>query len=208
MEIEITSVFNSYLLYLYVDFLSGLIHWFGDTYLDYIPSYIKEILQSNSPDHHKYPTHFVSMSIYQFIFSSLVGSIVLFPFMFFINIKTRLIYALCAAIIIEITHHYNHVPINKYPTLFKYLSLLKIIQSRRHHHDHHLSPYINYCVFSSHVNFILDNLHFWRWLELLIFYITGYPPIIYPNISYQRQKWSTSNSKLILGLDPYKRIKA
>ena len=53
--------------------------------------------------------------------------------------------------------------------IIKSLQLYSIIQSRKQHAKHHFSPYAsNFCAITPFVNPILECIHFWRILELIL----------------------------------------
>lgn len=72
-------------------------------------------------------------------------------------------------------HKYAHM--RQVPEVIKWLQDRNIILSRREHGLHHSSPFEgNYCILTGVCNSFLDKIQFFRYLERIIFQITGNKP--------------------------------
>ena len=66
-------------------------------------------------------------------------------------------------------HKWSHLSAAKIPALVTILQKLRILQSPRHHLNHHKGDKnTHYCVITDFTNPVLDKLGFWRWLESLL----------------------------------------
>ena len=75
------------------------------------------------------------------------------------------------------------------PPDFAYnLQSIGILQTRKHHHQHHILatkydedgkpiPGIYYCVIGNLLNPVLHQINFWRYLEYVIYKVSGLEPM-------------------------------
>lgn len=147
------------------DFITGLFHWFEDTYGTISDSWISKYIWQPNISHHKNPSDitnntFINRNIIQFIIVGIFISISLF-FGFFC-------WQLCLVGILtglsnEI-HCWTHNKTNNW--LVQLLQDSCILQTKLHHSKHHLSPYTkNYCILTNWLNPALEKVKFWSRLE-------------------------------------------
>jgi hypothetical protein len=162
------------------DFLSGLFHWIEDTYLDYcidIPI-IKDISKGNEM-HHYFPRAILKNSYYQNIRVTTILTIFVFIIIYLskkeilFNYKYFFITLFIFSSISPLIHrlcHMRECEKNKY---ILYLQKFGILNSDEHHKIHHIKSDVNYCLNTSYINIILDNIYFWRIIEFIIYTIFG-----------------------------------
>lgn len=162
------------------DFVSGLYHWFADSYRT-TNSTVNAIFFDNFQLHHKQPSlickrplanvnwevnlpSFV-LTILQLYFGMTPQSIVCFPFLagfcFWISITNQ-------------AHRWAHQPQSKIPRIVKILQQNGVILSPQHHHRHHRESHLeDYCITSGICNPLLQRLNLWRRLELVVYRFLG-----------------------------------
>lgn len=73
-------------------------------------------------------------------------------------------------------HKYSHM--KKVPSAVKFLQDKRIILSRKEHGLHHRDPFEgHYCILTGQCNEFLDNSNFFRYLEMVVYNLTGNRPI-------------------------------
>ena len=69
-------------------------------------------------------------------------------------------------------HKYSHM--KKVPSAVKFLQDKRIILSRKEHGLHHRDPFEgHYCILTGQCNEFLDNSNFFRYLEMVVYNLTG-----------------------------------
>lgn len=151
------------------DFITGLIHWWEDTYgLPSWPILGKAVILPNI-EHHKHPGWIGTMSTvisrnYQTVVPALILVIIvtliygwLWPFF---------LTAILASLGNEV-HTWNHRSKNNF--LIKFLQDACIIQTPQQHAKHHKAPFDKYyCTLTNFTNAVLERINFWRGLESII----------------------------------------
>lgn len=163
---------------LYVDFFSGLVHWFEDQYgSDRMPRWVVESIVRPNRLHHIYPRKVVHCPRWISIAQGVGPAILFFPVTItLLGWKTGLIASVLSTLP-NFVHKWNHQRDSERPGLVKALQAMYLLQAPRHHHAHHVGKTdIAYCVVTPFLNPVLDAIGFWRGLERLIFLVTGVPP--------------------------------
>lgn len=176
--LQILQVFFGYIL---ADFITGSVHWFEDTYLDYnsnIP-FINEIAKHNEL-HHYFPRTIVGYSyienistsapfviaFYVILFIFFPESLSTYPF-FYISLFIFILFS-------NVLHRWSHMRECELPKIIYFLQEKGILLGHKIHKIHHSQDNDNaYCVNSVYLNYILDNIGFWRAIENIIYYTTG-----------------------------------
>merc|ERR1719230_33568 len=74
-------------------------------------------------------------------------------------------------------HKYSHMTSTTTPSWIQFLQDQKFILSRKTHGAHHTSPFEdNYCIVTGHLNETLDQSNLYRYLEVVVFKLTGVEP--------------------------------
>lgn len=152
------------------DFLSGIFHWWEDTYGNpNWPILGKHVVQPNLLHHHE-PRAFLKGSYWQRNNTSIITGIILIglPFLFG---WFSLFYAACIAIASQSNeiHRKSHQTDKENGRLISFLQRTGLLQSRRHHGLHHQSPYHkNYCIITNYLNPVLECIRFFPILEWIL----------------------------------------
>ncbi len=153
---------------LIADFLTGVVHWFEDTYgLPSWPWLGASVIEPNIR-HHEHPVEFTMRSViyrnYQ-VFLSALGAIAIAWLTGWLGWQIALTIAL-ASLGNEV-HAWSH----KRPRwwIVRLLQDMKLLISPEQHAKHHRRPYdTNFCTLTNVLNPLLDGLRVWRGLEALL----------------------------------------
>jgi ubiquitin-conjugating enzyme E2 variant len=153
---------------LVADFITGLIHWFEDTYAIPFWQPVDDLIVHPNILHHADPLHFTMGSVLyrNYHTFALAGLVMLIAWpLGYLTWQFALI-AVLASMGNEI-HAWSHKrPSN---TLIRLLQDMKLLISPEQHAKHHRKPYDKcYCTITNWVNPILDGIQFWRALEFCI----------------------------------------
>jgi hypothetical protein len=144
--------------WLIADFLSGFWHWMEDRYFREEWPLIGKYIAKPNVLHHAQPNAFLAGNYWTRNWTTIVPAAIAFaihPSWVFVFVSQA-----------NEIHAWAHQRCNNFIRMLQDIGLL---QSPRHHGDHHRSPFeVKYCVMSDWLNPILDYIQFWRWLELLI----------------------------------------
>ena len=169
--------------FLLADIVTGGFHWFEDSYLEYcsdIPI-LNTIAQDNEL-HHYFPRSMIAYSDIDNITVSLpitlgiLGLFYLFNKKFFYTYKVFIVSFAFFCIISNIIHKFSHMRDCEKSSFLLFLQSLGILSSHNHHKIHHQTIDQKYCVISEYNNYILDSIGFWRFIEYVIFGLTGVKP--------------------------------
>lgn len=172
------------LAFLVADFLSGIVHWFQDNYLDYcvdIP-FLSVIAKENEM-HHYYPRTMLLYPFWETIWHSCYVVIVgVAVFYFTLPPRAWKTYAvflytlIFVSIFSNLMHKYSHMRPCETNVLIRFCQAVGLLQSHEYHSVHHKTSDRRFCVISQYVNPFLDALHFWSGVEYCIFLLTGKRP--------------------------------
>ncbi len=155
--------------YLFGDFLSGIYHYFMDTYDFYILRDVHKYFRV----HHDNPLSMEQYSLISTITEILPLGIILavvssyifakYPLLLLASIISNIV--MCSA---QIAHRYAHRRTHEFdengkkqyhiPEFIKFLQDKHIILNNKEHRKHHLTEVMNYCISNSNSSFILDKL--------------------------------------------------
>jgi ubiquitin-conjugating enzyme E2 variant len=169
--------------FILADIVSGIFHWFEDTYFDYcidIPI-LSEIARDNEM-HHYFPRGMISYSYLEHmqvtipigIFSTLVLYITNKSFVLkYPYLVTTLVFF---SVIANIIHRFSHMRECENNSVVVFLQKTGIFSSHSHHSLHHTEIDTKYCIISEYNNYLLDSIYFWRILEYIIYLFTNVKP--------------------------------
>lgn len=170
--------------YILADFFGGVFHWFEDTYLDYDSKncFFNELSKHNEL-HHYFPRTIVGYSYFENISSSLpiiaiIALIILFFYPKFVS-NNPFFYTslLIFGILTNVFHKWSHMRECELPRIILFFQNTGLLCSHAVHRIHHTENNdSSYCPISTYLNIILDNIGFWRFLENIIYFITGVKP--------------------------------
>lgn len=165
----------SLLGYLCVDFVSGMAHWFCDTFYDVDSAFIGPTLIAPFRDHHTNPK---AISSYGFLEQDGANYIIILPFLVFSwwvegpvasswgsLFGHSFLFAFgLGAVNVNLFHKWAHA--DKVPPGVRWLQSMNLILSPEHHGLHHAQDFSKgYCVTSGWMNRILDPIRFFSALE-------------------------------------------
>ena len=162
------------------DFISGILHWFEDNYIDYCTDLpiLKDIARDNEM-HHYFPRSIIAYSNIEHTSYTLPFSII-FIICVYIFKRPMLVkypYFLFSLILFSATSNITHSIVHKRDCennwFIIFLQKCGILCSHEHHSRHHTLSYEKYCVILQINNYILDTILFWRGLEYIIYLITN-----------------------------------
>jgi ubiquitin-conjugating enzyme E2 variant len=161
---------------LLADFLTGLLHWWEDTYgLPSWPLVGRLVIEPNI-EHHLDPRLFVRMGTlvsrsYQLVL--LAGGVMGLAWLSGYGSWQLVLVAALAASGNEI-HAWSHGATRN--RLVRLLQEMALVQTPQHHARHHRGDYSErFCTLTNWLNPLLDRLCFWRLLEHWIL-VAGVPP--------------------------------
>jgi hypothetical protein len=155
---------------LLADFVSGVVHWTEDTFwTENTPVMGHWVVKSNVL-HHKNGSAITRNTWLQSSWGLLIVGIIVLGICVMFEVLTWHIWLfLILSVNANQIHKWNHISRNKIPSLVGLLQKFKIIQSPKHHANHHKGiKNTHYCVITDFTNPILDKLGFWRLLESLL----------------------------------------
>ncbi|XP_053200347.1 plasmanylethanolamine desaturase-like [Panonychus citri] len=189
------------------DFISGLVHWSADTWGSVELPLVGKAFIRPFREHHIDPTAILR---HDFIetngdnFMSIIPALIYLAIYFNYNdsksIGTNynsLCFIFLLAIFIASTnqiHKWSHTYFGL-PRIVVFLQDIHLILPRKHHRTHHISPHEScYCITTGWLNYPLDYIYFWYWLELTISSLTGHKPRE-DDFRWTRKVTNTQNNK-------------
>lgn len=162
--------FQVFLLWIVADFITGIIHWWEDTYGNPNWPIIGKYVVKPNLIHHKQPTKLLEGSYWTRINTSFFAAAIIGGVFWFIGIRSwQIMMCLLFCTQGNEIHAMSHRPDRKNSKVTLFLQKTGIFQSKKMHRWHHKAPYeTNFCIMSDFVNPILNRIGFWRKLEWLI----------------------------------------
>lgn len=150
------------------DFLSGLGHWFEQTYLS--PGRNKildEFVTLPNIDHHRNPKAILKGTYWATNRVVIVITLAVSLVLFLLGVDFWQPYFTLALISqFNQVHKWAH---GYAPRPVRWLQSIGILQSPSEHHLHHKRPYsTHYCTLTNFLNPVLDKIRFWRILERIV----------------------------------------
>ncbi len=182
MEIILTCLvflFEIIFLILLTDFISGVIHWWEDTYGN--PNWgfgIGKYLIIPNLIHHLKPRDFIRRPYYTRNFPAIIVSFLFSAIVYLICRDWRVAFFvfLYGSQSVEI-HAINHRTDKENGKFLILLQRSGLIQSKRHHANHHIKPNdADFCLMTNWVNPILNKINFWQNLEVLVLVLLKIAP--------------------------------
>lgn len=180
----INIIIELFLGLIIADILTGLFHWFEDSYFDYclnIPI-LSEIAKDNIL-HHYYPRAIAYNNTIDTNIITFIITIFILLLLYIINplfIKDHPYFTISLGIFGSLGNqfhkwsHYRRCELNSY---LLFLQDNNIIASHEYHSEHHNNSTKRYCSILQINNYILDNIGFWRILEEIVYLITNVKPV-------------------------------
>lgn len=153
------------------DFITGIVHWFEDTYgMPTWPLGIGKHVILPNIEHHENPTKITMSGILLRNYQTATMGII-FAFIVWYFFEWYIAWPICVTVLIaglfgNEVHTWNHTPRSKLPKWIIFLQDTCILQTRKQHAIHHKKPYDKYyCTLTNVTNVVLELIGFWRKLE-------------------------------------------
>jgi hypothetical protein len=162
---------------LLADFTGGLFHWAEDTLGAVDTPIWGKLFVAPNVLHHDNPGAILNVPLLPRVRMVLAAWLVLMLAAWLLDLLTWQVVAfLVLAAFNDQAHVLQHTPTGRVPRLVLVLRRAGILQSARHHWQHHKAPHTShYCVLTPWVNPVLDRLGFWRGMERVFVPIFGAP---------------------------------
>jgi ubiquitin-conjugating enzyme E2 variant len=166
---------------LLADLVSGLVHWAEDTYIRFKPRRkvrLFNLIARDNAIHHRRPRAFLERSWWQSSWDLLlVGGAILGAAMAAGHLSWALLLFVLLSVNANQLHKWAHRNPRENPTFVTWLQRAHLLQSPRHHGRHHAGRKdSHYCVVTSFLNPLLEEVDFWRRLERVVQQVTGRVP--------------------------------
>lgn len=164
-------------VWLLVDFVSGVVHWAEDSYGGETTPVIGRWIVGPNVLHHRSGSAFIDKSWIASSWDLAAVGVAILVAAGFAGVLTWHVglFALLGANANQI-HKWNHMRRSRVPFAIRLLQRLHLLQSPRHHAQHHRGTKdSHYCVITEVLNPVLDRVGFWRMLEKLLEPVLGLP---------------------------------
>lgn len=174
----ISILFQLLIAWLLADFITGLVHWFEDKYLekDKTLNFLSSIAEDNDL-HHRKPTAMIQNSGWTNMKSGFVVGTPVAIILWFIGAPLWLWLACFFSGFGNLVHRWSHTPKKQLNSFIRFMQYTGLFISHEHHDSHHrsmaklipkhLSGY-RFCPMTNWVNPVLDYIDFWKKLEVLL----------------------------------------
>lgn len=163
-------IIKVFLLWLIADFITGIIHWWEDTYGNPAWPVLGKYVVGPNLEHHKNPRSLLQGSYWSRINTSLFTALIVGAILWFAGIHSwSMIVCLLFSSQGNEIHAIAHRTDKENGKFLIFLQKTGLIQKRKTHGWHHKAPYdTNFCVMTEFVNPILNRINFWMKLEWII----------------------------------------
>lgn len=155
-------------LYLLLDFLTGVVHFWMDRYgKEDMPLVGKAIIEINTW-HHENPRRMTTRSYWYLCKSGWigVGAMLLGVYLITGSVSWQWWFIGILGANANIVHQWAHMFPNEKPALINGLQKMGIIQRPHDHAQHHTKPETrSYCTYTPWLNPVLDRIGFWFGIE-------------------------------------------
>ena len=159
-----------FILWIAADFITGVIHWWEDTYGNPEWPIIGKYIVLPNMIHHKNPIKLLEGTYWDRINTSFIGAAIIGGILWFLGLHAwQMIVCLLFCAQGNQIHAMSHRPDHANGKWIAFLRKWGLLQNRKTHRWHHQAPYeTNFCIMTEFVNPILNKLSFWNTLEKII----------------------------------------
>lgn len=162
--------FQVFLLWIAADFITGIIHWWEDTYGNpNWPLLGKYVVEPNLV-HHKQPNKLLEGSYWNRINTSFIAAAAIGAILWLLGLRFWQIYV-CLLFCTQgnEVHAMSHRPDRITSKFTEWMQKSGLFQNKRSHRWHHKAPYeTNFCIMTDYVNPIVNKLDLWKKLEWIM----------------------------------------
>lgn len=161
--------------WLIADFLSGIVHWAEDRYLDGKSRFkMLNLIAADNHLHHERPQAMLENSAWNNCQESTAVALPLAITLFLFGAPACIYLALAFACLGNLIHRWAHTPVKRLPRVVRWGQRAGFLMNGAHHRWHHWGPggrvprsgaSSRYCAMTPLLNPVLDRLGFWRGLE-------------------------------------------
>ncbi len=163
--------------WLSADFLSGLVHWFADTWGDLEWPILGNLFIRSFKEHHIDPASITRHDWIETNGANFFAGIFLLLLAFFFQSRLGLYFILLNIFIIFTNQVHKWAHQKSVPSLVRSLQKIGLILNPIQHAKHHKKPFdLYYCITSGKLNFVLTEIGFFKFLERVITRVTGIVP--------------------------------
>ncbi|MCR9144855.1 MAG: fatty acid desaturase family protein [bacterium] len=163
------------------DWLTGMVHWFCDTYGSEDTPLLGESIIQPFREHHVLPQKICTHSfIYTNGNSFLLGVVLVVPFLIALMLcepgdtilpiaATLLVFTGIFSCLANQVHKWAHTPQDELSGMVRWLQKHHLVLNPEHHELHHTKPFdTNYCISCGWMNPVLEWTRFFRGMEKLL----------------------------------------
>jgi hypothetical protein len=159
------------------DFLAGAVHWFEDRYLDEHTPILGKLVGGPNVMHHFKPMAMLEGNYIERNYTTFVPALIGLLATWILDGPLWLLLMFGFVSQANEIHAWSHRA-GKAWWPIRMMQETGIVQSAKHHAEHHRSPHqIRYCVMSEWLNPLLDRMQFWVGCEWLVMVAFGLYPL-------------------------------
>lgn len=168
----------------FADLLSGLVHWFADTWGSERTPWLGAWIIRSFRDHHDDPAGITRHGFVETNGATAAGLLPVQGLTLLACEGSTLLFITLSSLLLLLTnqiHAWAHAPSAARPRAVRWLQDRGVILSASHHAAHHVRPFVaRYCITTGWCNAALDAVGFWRGFERAITATTGAQPRMHP----------------------------
>ena len=166
---------------LLANFVSGVVHWAEDAYARFKPVRRLPLINRVALDndlHHRRPGEFLARSWWQSSWDlALIGATIIAAAWAMGVLSCAIVVFVNLSINANQRHKWTHRNPRENPWWVTQLQRVYVLQTPRHRGRHHAGEKnSHYCVVTNFLNLVLEEVSFWRRLELLVDRLRGRAP--------------------------------
>lgn len=164
--------------YVTADFLSGFVHWFGDTWGQMDTPIIGSAFIRPFREHHVDQTAITRHDFVETNGANCTTSVLLLvPILFLATTPVRVFLMFLGLGVFATNQFHKWAHMKKVTPVIRFLQRTRVILSPGHHRIHHVSPYDRYyCITTGWLNALLEHFRFFRAFEKILHYFFGFIP--------------------------------
>jgi hypothetical protein len=174
---------NLILAWFFADFITGLVHWFEDRYLDASHYKIIDEIAKDNELHHEKPTAMLLSGWWDNIKLSASVALPVALVMLILGFPHFVYMGVALSSLGNLIHRWSHMPASQLPGWITFMQYTGLFISRKEHDAHHRSMLklipkheagYKFCTMTNYLNPVLDYFKFWNFLEYVLEYFNIY----------------------------------
>lgn len=160
------------------DLVTGLVHWFADTYFSEDTPIIGPSLVKPFRLHHVYPRDITTHNVVEVVGNSCILAVPVLGFCLYLLwllpesgwLAFKTVYVALLAVATVLTNQFHKWAHQEKPSsLVRWMQRRRLVLEPAHHELHHTAPYnLHYCITNGWLNPLLNRIKFFRRLEALL----------------------------------------